>query len=189
MQAAFLDTSAPTGGFQSFRALKQGTQRALIEPRTRAIYVGSIRLSQRFRWEESDGVADSFTRRGGSEVRATLKLEPEARNERTTALLRKKPLPARLVELNRWHSQGSSGVGRVLRKHHVCGAGPLGDRSLPGELIGLHPRVLRQTQPCPNISEVGRFLRKRHVCGAGPLGDRSLPGKLIGRHWEACHSI
>ena len=102
MQAAFLDTSAPTGGFQSFRALKQGTQRALIDPRTRAIYVGSIRLSQRFRWEESDGVADSFTRRGGSEVQATLKLELEARNERTTALLRKKPLPARLVELNRF---------------------------------------------------------------------------------------
>ena len=39
--------------------------------------------------------------------------------------------------------------------------GPLGNRSLPGELFGLHPRVLPPTRPHPNTSEVGRFLRKR----------------------------
>ncbi len=74
----------------------------------------------------------------------------------------------------------TSGVGRFLRKRHVCCAGPLGDRSLPGEIIRLHPRVLPKTQPCPRTSEVGRFLRKRHVCGAGPLGDRSLPRRSSG---------
>ena len=28
------------------------------------------------------------------------------------------------------------GVGRFLRKRHVCGTGPLGDRSLPQRLLG-----------------------------------------------------
>ena len=79
--------------------------------------------------------------------------------------------------------------------------GPLGDRSLPGKLIGLHSGVLPQTPPHPRTSEVGRFLRKRRfdehdrdtalsVAGAldnqrhgdGPLGDRSLPGILIRPH-------
>ena len=32
------------------------------------------RLSQRFSWEERDGVADSFARRGESEARAKLRL-------------------------------------------------------------------------------------------------------------------
>ena len=79
--------------------------------------------------------------------------------------------------------------------------GPLGDRSLPRKLFGLHPRVPPQTQPRLNTSEVGRFLRKRHVDEqdgdtslsmvgnldgqyrrAGQLGDRSLPRKLFGLH-------
>jgi hypothetical protein len=32
------------------------------------------------------------------------------------------------------------GVGRFLRKRHVCGAGPLGDRSLPQRLFGYGTR-------------------------------------------------
>ena len=90
-------------------------------------------------------------------------------------------------------------MGRFLRKCHVCGHGPLGDRSLPRKLFRLHPRVPPQTQPRLNTSEVGRFLRKRHVDEqdgdtslsmvgnldgqyrrAGPLADRSLPRKSLG---------
>ena len=33
-------------------------------------------------------------------------------------------------------ARGAPGVGRCLRQRHVCGAGPLGDRSLPGGASG-----------------------------------------------------
>ena len=47
--------------------------------------------------------------------------------------------------------RAASWVGRFLWKRHVCGAGPLGDRSLPGRLFE-----------------------------SGALGARSLPGRLFG---------
>ena len=42
-----------------------------------------------------------------------------------------------------------SGVGRFLRKRHVCGAGPLGDRSLPRKSSGesLPGRCLGERRP------------------------------------------
>ena len=55
------------------------------------------RLSQRFSWEERDGVADSFARRGESEARADGRPMVETRIERTTKLLRKKTQPARPI--------------------------------------------------------------------------------------------
>jgi hypothetical protein len=100
----------------------------------------------------------------------------------------------------------TSEVGRFLRKRQCKGSqiaaktdrrrnGPpqkrTARRSFPtSEVIGLHSRVLPQTQPRPGTSEVGRFLRKRQCKGSrtaaetdhrkdGPLGDRSLPQKLI----------
>ena len=78
------------------------------------------------------------------------------------------------------------GVGQVLRKRHVCGAGPLGDRSLPGRLFGRHPRVLRYTQPCLSISGVGRFLRKRR-CDTDRL-DVIPQRKRRPRHGDRCRS-
>ena len=44
-------------------------------------------------WEERDGVADSFARRGESEARADGRPMVETRIERTTTLLRKKVQP------------------------------------------------------------------------------------------------
>jgi hypothetical protein len=55
------------------------------------------RFSQRFSWEERDGVADSFARRGESEARADGRPVVETRIERTMKLLRKKTQPARPI--------------------------------------------------------------------------------------------
>ena len=44
---------------------------------------------ERFRWEERDGVADSFTRRGKGEVRVDGRSMVETRTGRKTKLLRK----------------------------------------------------------------------------------------------------
>ena len=70
--------------------------------------------------------------------------------------------------------------GQFSGSAHVCGAGPLGDRSLPrrssGYIYGGIPRI----PPHRCTSEVGRFLRKRHLCGAGSLTHRSLPRKSLG---------
>ena len=55
------------------------------------------------------------------------------------------------------------GVGRFLRKRHVCGAGPLGDRSLPGEAFG---RQVEEQQSVYGTTQVGdsgwrdEFVRK-----------------------------
>jgi hypothetical protein len=49
-----------------------------------------LAYTERFRWEERDGVADSFARRGESEARADGRPMVETRIERTTKLLRKK---------------------------------------------------------------------------------------------------
>jgi hypothetical protein len=76
----------------------------------------------------------------------------------------------------------TSEVGRFLRKRQCKGSqiaaktdrrrnGPpqrrTARRSFPtSEVIGLHSRVLPQTQPRPGTSEVGRFLRKRQCKGS-----------------------
>ena len=70
--------------------------------------------------------------------------------------------------------------GQFCGSAHVCGAGPLGDRSLPRRSSGYIYRGFPLIPPYRCTSEVRRFLRKRHVCGAGPLGDRSLPRRSLG---------
>jgi hypothetical protein len=75
------------------------------------------------------------------------------------------------------------GVGRCLRQRHVCGAGPLGDRSLPRRRFESRTRVLLQAGQGP-ASSGGRAMSPtapRLRCG--PLGDRSLP-----RRWDETHS-
>jgi hypothetical protein len=56
---------------------------------------------ERFSWEERDGVADSFARRGESEARADCRPMVETQIERTTKLLRRKTQPAQPIQLNR----------------------------------------------------------------------------------------
>ena len=85
----------------------------------------------------------------------------------------------------------TSEVGRFLRKRHVLRYGQpqsrTARRSVPTEeVLGLLPRVLRQTRPHPNTSEVGRFLRKRHVLRYGQpqsrTARRSVPTEeVLGR--------
>ena len=57
----------------------------------------------------------------------------DARNQRTATHSRKKAQPVRPIQLHRWLCipQAASQAGRCLRQRHVCGTGPLGDRSLP----------------------------------------------------------
>ena len=82
--------------------------------------------------------------------------------------------------------QGPSIPGEALRVRpvlwwcHVCGAGPLGDRSLPRRSLGYIYGGFPLIPPYRCTSEVRRFLRKRHVCGASSLGDRSLPRRSLG---------
>ena len=124
----------------------------------------------------------------------------KARRPRGSTLLRKMTATSTTDLIARFRlsiPRATPRVGRFLRKRHVCGAGPLGDRSLPRRSSGesLPGRSLGQRRPgrssgepglfrglgiLRNASEVGRFLRKRHVCGAGPLGDRSLPRRSSG---------
>ena len=61
----------------------------------------SLAQPERCRWEETDGVADSFARRGESEARAGWRPMVETQTERTMKLLRKKTPPARPIRLNR----------------------------------------------------------------------------------------
>ena len=72
--------------------------------------------------------------------------------------------------------RGAPGVGRFLRKRCVCGAGPLGDRSLPGRSSGESWGCSAGLAFSGRLPGVGRFLRKRHVCGA----DRSEIGPYLG---------
>ena len=124
----------------------------------------------------------------------------KARRPRGSTLLRKKTATSTTDPIARFRlsiPRATPRVGRFLRKRHVCGAGPLGDRSLPRKSSGesLPGRSLGQRRPgrssgepglfrglgiLRDASEVGRFLRKRHACGAGPLGDRSLPRRSSG---------
>ncbi len=59
------------------------------------------------------------------------------------------------------------GVGRFLRKRHVCGAGPLGDRSLPWRLFGSGTRVLRQAGQ-GLVSSGGRAISPKAPISAVP---------------------
>ena len=78
------------------------------------------------------------------------------------------------------NARGALGVGRCLRQRRVCGAGPLGDRSLPRRWFEEGTRVLVQAGQGP-VSSGGRAMSPtapRLRCG--PLGDRSLPGRWFG---------
>ena len=118
-----------------------------------------------------------------------------------------RPAPSNGIHANRPHPNTSGGRAispkAPLRAPARVAAfqvtstpdGPLGDRSLPGELFGLHSRVLPPTQPDPNTSG-GRAISPKAPLRAptrvaafqvtstpdGPLGNRSLPGELFGLH-------
>ena len=86
---------------------------------------------------------------------------------------------------------------------NVCGAGPLGDRSLPRRSLGYIPescykptspsRVPATNSTLPERLRGGAISPKapcpltRNVCGAGPLGDRSLPRRSLGYIPESCY--
>jgi hypothetical protein len=78
----------------------------------------------------------------------------DARNQRTATHSRKKAQPVRPIQLHRWLCipQAASRVGRCLRKRHVCGAGRLGNRSLPRRRFEEGTRVLLQAGQGPGSS-------------------------------------
>ena len=89
-------------------------------------------------------------------------------------------------------ARGAPGVGRCLRQRHVCGAGPLGDRSLPRRLFESGTRVLvlayqgpassggraiSPTAPCVRCRTARRSVPTGEAVWVwDALGDRSLPG-------------
>ena len=68
--------------------------------------------------------------------------------------------------------------GDVSDSANVCGAGPLGDRSLPGRPSGQERRSRHKLAKLRRAPEVGRFLRKRQ-CLRCRTARRSVPT------WEA----
>ena len=89
---------------------------------------------------------------------------------------------------------GSSTTRRVLRgqyhgaRHHAASStrpaprGRTARRSVPtSEVLGLHPRILQQTQPHLSTSEVGRFLRKRRSGEHDKEAPLSLASTLDGQ--------
>jgi len=80
---------------------------------------------ERFRWEERNGVADSFARRGKSEAQADGRHLVATRTERITKLLQKKAKPARPIHLQSFPISAKHGPAT----HRLPGARPPGNHA------------------------------------------------------------
>jgi hypothetical protein len=78
----------------------------------------------------------------------------------------------------------TSGVGRFLRKRHVLGAGPLGDRSLPGGSRAIS-RIAPWTGP-PQAHFRGRAISPKAPCPRCRTARRSVPTRRFSGDIQAC---